>query len=162
TAEALSRALADQGVRVSGSLGFSNTYALGMRKDVAGRLGIRRISDLRAHPGLKLGFTNEFLDRADGWPGLRAHYQLPQTDVRGMEHALSYASLQAGSIDATDLYSTDAKIKAYDLQVLDDDRHYFPNYDAVVLYRADLEARAPQVVAAWRQLEGRITAADMQ
>src|SRR5207244_7722591 len=111
---------------------------------------------------LKFGFTNDFLDRADGWPGLRARYQLPQTNIRGMEHALAYTSLQSGSIDATDLYSTDAKIKRYDLQVLTDDRRFFPNYDALVIYRAELETRAPQIVAAWRKLEGRLSESDMQ
>src|SRR5207249_4712785 len=107
-------------------------------------------------------FTSEFLDRADGWPGLRAHYRLPQTKVKGMEHALAYTSLAAGRLDATDLYSTDAKIKSYDIAVLDDDKHYFPNYDAVVLYRADVETRAPRVVEAWKKLEGRIREQDMQ
>src|SRR5438445_9566795 len=79
-----------------------------------------------------------------------------------MEHALAYASLQSRSIDATDFYFTDAKITIYDLQILNDDRSYFPNYDAVVLYRAELETRVPQVVAAWRKLEGRISETDMQ
>jgi osmoprotectant transport system permease protein len=162
TLEALRDALARQGIRMGAPLGFNNTYAIGMRKDLAGRLGIRTISDLRNHPRLRLGFTSEFLDRADGWPGLRAHYQLPQTDVKGMEHALAYASLQSGSIDAMDLYSTDAKIKLLDLAVLSDDRSYFPTYEAVVLSRADLEGRAPQVVKDWQKLEGRVSAGAMQ
>jgi osmoprotectant transport system permease protein len=162
TQDDLRQALAERGIRMSEPLGFNNTYAIGMRKDVASRLGIRRISDLRDHPELTLGFTSEFLDRSDGWPGLRDHYRLPQTSVRGMEHALAYTSLQSGGIDATDLYSTDAKIPHYDLQVLDDDRNYFPNYDAVVIYRADLEERAPRAVEAFRKLEGRISAADMR
>ena len=162
TLESLRQALAEHGVRMSRPLGFNNTYALGMMKDVAARRGIHTISDLRAHPDLKFGFTSEFLDRADGWPGLRARYELPQTTVKGMEHALAYASLQSGDIDLTDLYSTDAKIKLYDLSVLEDDRKYFPQYEAVVLYRADLAGRAPEVVEAWRKLEGCISAADMQ
>jgi osmoprotectant transport system permease protein len=162
TPEAMTQALAESGIRMGRPLGFNNTYAIGMKKDVARRLGIRKISDLREHPELKLGFTSEFLDRSDGWPGLRAHYQLPQTTVKGMEHALAYASLQSDSIDAMDLYSTDAKIRAYDLEVLADDKDYFPNYDAVLLYRADLETRAPQVLEGWRTLEGRISEADMQ
>src|SRR5205807_6662212 len=162
TAEALGQALAEQGILMSRPLGFNNSYAIGMKKEVAARLSIRKISDLGNHADLRLGFTSEFLDRTDGWPGLRKRYQLPQTNVKGMEHALAYASLQAGSIDAMDLYSTDAKIKLYDLQVLADDRHYFPNYDAVVLYRAVLESRLPQVVQEWRRLEGRISEADMQ
>jgi osmoprotectant transport system permease protein len=162
TAEELREAMAKRNVRMGGHLGFNNTYALGMRKDVAGKLGVRTIGDLRTRPELKIGFTPEFLDRTDGWPGLRSLYQLPQTNVKGMEHALAYTSLEAGSIDVMDLYSTDAKIAILDLLVLDDNKHFFPNYDAVVLYRSDLEMRAPQVVAAWKALEGKITEADMQ
>ena len=78
-----------------------------------------------------------------------------------MEHTLAYASLNAGAIDATDLYSTDAKIKLYNLRVLADDKHYFPNYEAVVLYRTDLASRAAKIVEAWQKLEGRVSEADM-
>jgi osmoprotectant transport system permease protein len=133
-----------------------------MRKEKADKLGIRKISDLARHPDLKFGFTSEFMDRADGWPGLRDRYGLPQTDVKGMEHALAYTSLESGSVDAADLYTTDAKIPRYQLAVLDDDKGYFPQYDAILLYRDSLEERAPQVLAAWRQLEGKISEADMQ
>jgi osmoprotectant transport system permease protein len=162
TPEALRDALARHGVRIGRPLGFNNTYAIGMRKSAARALDVHRISDLSTQPQLVFGFTSEFLDRTDGWPGLRARYNLPQTNVKGMEHALAYTSLQTGNIDATDLYSTDAKIEVYDLQVLDDDKHYFPNYDAVVLYRADLETRAPRVIEEWQKLDGRITETEMQ
>jgi osmoprotectant transport system permease protein len=159
--EALRRALADKGVRMSRPLGFNNTYALGMKEETAERLGIRTISDLRRHPELKFGFTNEFMDRGDGWPGLRRRYQLPQQNVTGLEHALAYRGLDNGSIDVTDLYSTDAEIKYYGLRLLEDDQGYFPTYYAVLLYRADLEERAPEVVEALLQLEGRIPQAAM-
>lgn len=162
TDDSMRQALADSGIRMSRTLGFNNTYAVGMKKETADRLGISKVSDLRAHPDLRLGFTSEFLDRGDGWPGLRARYQLPQTDVRGMEHALAYVSLQKDSIDATDLYSTDAKILVYKLRVLDDDKQYFPKYDGLILSRADLQKQAPDVVAAWHRLEGKISDADMQ
>jgi osmoprotectant transport system permease protein len=159
--DALRDRLAGQGIRMSLPLGFNNTYAIGMRQEEAVRLGIRTISDLRSHPNLKLGFSNEFLDRADGWPGLRAWYQLPQQDVRGLAHDLAYQGLLDGKIAATDLYSTDAKIRRYNLRVLTDDRHYFPAYQAVLLFRADLEERAPEVVTALHRLEGQITEATM-
>jgi osmoprotectant transport system permease protein len=159
--EALRQALAERGVRMSRPLGFNNTYALGMRKDVAARLGVRSISDLKAHPELRFGFSNEFMDRADGWPGLRARYGLPQKDVRGLDHELAYRGLVAGGIDATDLYSTDATIRRYDLAVLADDLGYFPAYQAVLLYRADLPERAPAAVASFLRLEGAIREPDM-
>jgi osmoprotectant transport system permease protein len=150
-------ALADYGIRMSEPLGFNNSYALGMRKERAGRLGIRGISDLEAHPELTFGFTNEFMDRADGWPSLRAFYELPQTDVRGLDHDLAYRGLAGGTVDVTDLYMTDAEIAYYDLLVLQDDRGHFPDYHAVVLYRDDLRQRNPEAVAALLSLEGAIS-----
>jgi osmoprotectant transport system permease protein len=103
-----------------------------------------------------LGFSNEFLKRGDGWPGLRARYGLPQGEPRGLEHALAYAGLDSGAIDVTELYSTDAEIQHYGLRVLHDDLHHFPNYYAVYLYRKQLVDEAPDVVAAILELEGRI------
>jgi osmoprotectant transport system permease protein len=158
---ALRSALAGRGIGISASLGFENTYALGMRRADAERLGIRRISDLLRHPRLRLGFTNEFVDRADGWPALRARYGLSATSVRGLDHDLAYRALEAGELDVVDLYSTDAQIAQLDLAVLEDDRRAFPDYDAVVLYRLDLASRAPSVVEAIGRLEGTIEAGEM-
>ena len=153
----LRRALETRGIRMSPSLGFNDTYAIGMKEAVATSLGIRAISDLARHPELAFGFSNEFMDRGDGWPGLRARYHLPQKDVRGLDHELAYRGLQSGAIHATDLYSTDAEIAYYGLRVLDDDLGYFPAYNAVLLYRDSLAARAPQALAAILQLAGRIS-----
>jgi len=158
--DALRKALAEHGILMSRPLGFINTYAIGMKAEVAARLGIRTISDLRDHPDLQFGFSNEFMKRADGWPSLRAGYHLPQ-EARGMAHALAYDSLASGAIQATELYSTDAEIREYGLRVLEDDRHHFPNYQAVLLYRVDLKERAPQVVAAFLRLEGTISESAM-
>ena len=77
------------------------------------------------------------MDRADGWTGLRAHYNLPQSDVRGLDHDLAYRGLDSRSIDAMDLYSTDAEIKYYKIRSLRDDKNYFPDYHAVYVYRLD-------------------------
>jgi osmoprotectant transport system permease protein len=157
----LERRLAKQGIVMSASLGFSDTYALGMKEELAARLGIEKISDLAQHPELKFGFSNEFMDRADGWPGLRRHYGLQAADVRGLDHDLAYRGLATDAIQVTDTYSTDAKIVQYGLRVLDDDEHYFSDYDAVLLSRADLAERAPRVVAALATLEGAISQAEM-
>ncbi|GHG87282.1 glycine betaine ABC transporter substrate-binding protein [Comamonas sp. JC664] len=158
---ALREALAESGLRMSEPLGFNNTYALGMKEAEAQRLGIRRISDLKEHPELRFGFSNEFMDRADGWPALRSRYQLPQRDVRGLDHDLAYRGMESGALQLTDLYSTDAEIVAYGLRVLEDDLGHFPAYDAVLLYRDDLEARAPDALAAMLRLEGRVSEEDM-
>jgi len=153
---ALKKALEARGLRMSPPLGFNNTYALGMAEARAASLGISRISDLLNHPGLRFGFGNEFMNRADGWPALKRRYGLPQTNVRGLDHDLGYRGLAAGEIDVMDLYSTDAEIAYYGLRVLADDLKHFPAYDAVFLYRADLAARAPGAVGALMRLAGRI------
>ncbi len=161
TTEKLQAALARRGIRMSRSLGFADSYELGMTRKRAAELGIRSISDLRKHPSLRVGFSAPFLDRPDGWRALRRFYQLPQDTRDGMEHALAYAALSAGTLDVTDVYTTDAAIRQFDLVVLDDDRHFFPSYDAIILYREDLQARAPSVVEAWHRLEGKISESDM-
>ena len=129
---ALEAALAQAGLAMTAPLGFDNRYAIGMRRERAATLGITRLSDLAAHTALRLGLSNEFVSRADGWPGLRTAYGLPHRPD-GLDHDLAYRALASGAIDATDLYATDAEIPYYDLVVLDDDRGYFPSYAAVVL-----------------------------
>ena len=143
--------LRQEGVGMTGELGFNNTYALVMRRDRAAKLGIHDISDLRDHPDLNIGLTHEFLDRQDGWAPLSTRYGLQMQNVRGIDHALGYAALANGSIELKDAYSTDARIAENDLVVLDDDLHFFPQYQAVFLYRLDMDSRA---VAALEKLVG--------
>jgi osmoprotectant transport system permease protein len=161
SADALSAALATKGVGITRSLGFNDSYALGIPEALAARLNIKSISDLSAHPELRLGFSNEFLERKDGWPAVRAAYNLPQTNVTGLDHDLAYRAISSGATDVIDLYSTDAEIKFYHLRVLEDDRHFFPEYEAVYLYRLDLAHRAPAFLKAIHRLEGAIDAAQM-
>jgi len=161
TRERLAARLAEDGIRLGGAIGFENNYALGIPKPRADELGLTRISDLLAHPGLRLRFGNEFMDRADGWPGLRDFYGLPQRDVRGVEHELAYRALASGGADITELYTTDPEIAYYDLRTLDDDRGYFRRYEALLLYRADLEQRVPPAVTALKQSIGLIDAPRM-
>jgi osmoprotectant transport system permease protein len=150
-------ALAEQGIRMSHGLGFSNSYALGMKEERARELRIRAISDLRDRPGLRFRFCDEFLERRDGWPGLRKFYGLPQQDVGCIDHSAAYLGLQGGALDGMDVYTTDAEISHHNVRVLRDDLGYFPVYQAVLVYRADLVQRAPNVVAALRKLENQIT-----
>ncbi len=151
--QAIRKHLAREGITMSNPLGFNNTYALVMRRDIARRLGIRTISDLRRFPNLRAGLTHEFLRRHDGWEPLKRAYQLPIHNVRGIEHALGYQALMAGQIDLKDAYATDAKLRLFPLQLLEDDRNFFPEYQAVILYRKDLN---PKIVAVIRSLEGQI------
>lgn len=159
--EQIQTALARNGIRMSRPLGFNDTYAIGMRETEAARLGIRSISDLAKHPELRFGFSNEFMDRKDGWPGLRTRYGLASHKAQGLDHDLAYRGLASGTIDATDLYSTDAEIKYYKIRTLADDLHYFPTYNAVLLYRIDLEQKAPGAVETFLRLEGRIPEKEM-
>jgi len=154
--EDLNSALASQGIGVAVRLGFNNSYALAMREDRARSLGIRTVSDLAKHPGLKLGLSQEFIGRADGWPGLKAAYKMPYATPSGLDHGLAYEAIAAGKIDVMDIYSTDAKIERYALRVLEDDRKYFPSYEAVLLYRLDVPRRFPEAWRALQALEGRI------
>ena len=161
TPEQLRLALAEAGIRMTAPLGFNNTYALGMKEARAAELGIRSISDLRRHPALRFGFSNEFMDRQDGWPGLRDRYGLPQQNVRGLDHDLAYRGLETGAIDLTDLYSTDAEIAYYGLRVLEDNAGYFPPYEAVLLYRADLAERATGAEQVLKRLEDAVSGKEM-
>ncbi|MEJ2635575.1 MAG: glycine betaine ABC transporter substrate-binding protein [Calditrichia bacterium] len=149
-------ALVKYNIVMSNSLGFSDNYALGMKKSLAESLHITAISDLKKYPDLKFGFSNEFMDRADGWPGLKNAYQLPQKNVEGLEHELAYRALASGAIAVTDLYSTDANIRYYHLITLKDDKHFFPEYKAVFLYRAQLEKTAPKALKEMLKLQGMI------
>jgi osmoprotectant transport system permease protein len=154
----LAAALERNGMRMAGPLGFEDTYAIGMRRPDAARLGVRSLSQLARHPELEIGLTNEFLRRRDGWPRLRQVYGFSDARVRGMDHQLAYRALRSGNIAATDLYSTDPEIQAADLVVLEDDRRAFPRYDAVLLYRAVLHEAAVRALAS---LEGAIPAQEM-
>ena len=158
----LNAALAPMGLAVAVPLGFNNTYALALRADDARAKGITRLSDLEAHPELRLGLSQEFIGRSDGWPGLKRTYDLPFATPRGLDHGLAYEAIAQRQVDVIDIYSTDAKIDKYGLTVLADDRHYFPPYDAVLLYRADLPQRLPKTWQALARLEGSIDDASMR
>ncbi len=158
---ALNARLAKLGLAASVPLGFSNTYAVGVRKELAERLGLTRISDLAGHPGLRFGLSHEFLGRSDGWPGLKAAYALGHGDPGGLDHGLAYEALAAAEIDAVDIYSTDAKIARYGIVVLEDDRKFFPSYEAVLLHRSGTEHRFGAAFAEWKKIEGKIDASRM-
>jgi osmoprotectant transport system permease protein len=137
-------------------LGFNNTYALAMSEARAKSLGISRISDLAAAGarGLTLGLSHEFLQRGDGWPALSRAYGLTATPT-GLDHGLAYDAVAAGRVDVIDVYSTDAKLGRLGLRVLEDDRAFFPKYDAVLLMRKGIDT------APLQRLAGSIDAAAM-
>lgn len=158
TADRLTVALAPDGVEMLPTFGFSNTYALVVSNAAAEARGLATISDLAAHPDLRLAVSHEFLDRRDGWPGLRARYGLPQSPD-GIEHSLGYRAIADGTIDGMDAYSTDGELARYPLTLLADDRGFFPTYLAVPLARADLPPPARAVLT---RVAGTLDEARMQ
>lgn len=140
------------------TFGFQNTYALALKRELAQARHLRKISDLAGASGLRYGFSHEFLERKDGWPGLARAYGLDATPS-GIAHGLAYEAVDQGKLDITDVYSTDGDIRKFDLVLLDDDRHFFPDYFAAPLLRAGLD---PRISAILNELAGRIHEADMQ
>ena len=158
--DAMNLQLAPMGLGVAIPLGFNDGYALAVRGKDAQRLHLTTLSDLARHPELKLGLSNEFIGRADGWAGVAQRYGLLQKP-QGLDHGLAYAALENGQVDVIDIYTTDAKIKHLGLQVLADDKGYFPRYDAVVLYRLDVPQKFPRAWAALQARQGAISETQM-
>ena len=154
--------LAPMGLAVSVRLGFNNTYALAIPTRLAEARRITTLTDLKAHANLRLGLSQEFIGRADGWAGLKKAYDLPWTSLRGLDHGLAYDAVAQGEVDVIDIYSTDAKIGKYQLTVLTDDKQYFPRYDAVLLHKIDVATRFPKAWTAIALLSDRIDDSGMQ
>ncbi|XZE43841.1 glycine betaine ABC transporter substrate-binding protein [Pirellulaceae bacterium SH467] len=154
-------AMAKKGILMSDRLGFNNTYALGMRETDAARLGITKISDLRNHPELEFGISDEFMERQDGWKQLAEKYRFPDFRIKTMDHNLAYRGLEKGAIDITDIYTTDAEIDFYKLRVLEDDLGYFPTYYAVILMRQEFAERNPPIAARILELVGKLDSKTM-
>lgn len=143
--------------------GFNNTYALAVRREDAERVGWRTISDLRKDaPRLRAGFTSEFRERPDGYPGLREAYGFAFGRVVDMDPALMYQALAKGGVDVICAFATDGRIPAYDLVTLKDDRSFFPPYHAAPVVRlATLQAHSA-LRDALAPLTGAIDDATMQ
>ena len=135
-----------------------------MRREQAERLGIRTISDLLAHSrDIRPGFGPEFMNRPDGYPGLVRAYGLEFAHApREMDRNLLYQALAQGSIDLAAGDSTDGRIAALDLVQLEDDRQYFPPYEAVPLVARRISRRFPELQAVLNLLAGKIDAAAMR
>ena len=144
--------------------GFNNTFAITVRRRDATRYGLRRISDLaRVAPRWRAGFGYEFLERADGFRGLAAVYGLRfASPPTAMDLGLTYRALAEGKVDVIAGNSTDGQIQALGLVVLEDDRHYFPPYEAAPVIRQAALTRHSGVAAALDQLAGRISDAEMR
>jgi len=153
---------AEHGVNDVIALGFENAYALAMRRTRAEALGIHSIADLVAHaPQLTLASDYEFFARPE-WPSLQLAYGLDFAGQISMDSSLRYAALQAGEVDVITAFSTDGRIDAFDLVVLDDSRQAFPPYDALLLLAPGDDARRRAIRNALAPLAGRIDNAAMR
>jgi osmoprotectant transport system substrate-binding protein len=155
-------------VRVGPGLGFEDTFAMVVRGADARRLGLKTISDVVGRAGItRLGVGYEFAERPDGLRGLSAAYGLrfegdAGSGPRTMELGLLYRSLAAKQVDIVAGNSTDGAIRALDFVALEDDRHYFPPYEAVPLVREESLRRWPQIGVAMQRLAGKVSADEMR
>jgi osmoprotectant transport system substrate-binding protein len=151
-------------VEVGPPLGFEDTFAMVVRGEDARRLGMKTIDDAVAHAGqMKLGVGYEFEERPDGLRGLQAAYGLRFAgEPRVMDLGLLYRALEAHQVDMVAGNSTDGPIRALGLVVLQDDRHYFPPYEAVPLVREDSVRRHPAIQTALERLAGKVSADEVQ
>ncbi len=152
------------GVRVGPGLGFEDTFAMVVRGEDARKLGLKTISDTVGRPEIaRLGVGYEFAERPDGLRGLTAAYGLRFSgEPRTMELGLLYRALAGRQVDIVAGNSTDGAIKALDFVALEDDKHYFPPYEAVPLVREDALKRWPQIGVAMERLAGKVTADEMR
>jgi len=150
-------------IEVSPPLGFENTFAILVRGDDARQLNLREISDVAPHaPKWRAGFGQDFMSRADGYPGFSKAYNLKFAEVREMDLSLTYIALSSKQVDLIAGNSTEGRIAQLDLIQLDDDRHYFPPYQAVYLMRRDTLAQSPQLQGAIGTLTFAISTEEMR
>ncbi len=144
-------------------IGFNNTYAITVRGDQAEQLGLATVSDLKGHAHrLRGGFTAEFMERPDGYPGLRQAYALKLRSTVDLDPGLMYQALHGGQVDVICAFATDGRIAEYGLRVLDDDRRFFPPYDAAPIVRGEWLRAHPEVRDALAALAGTISDDDMR
>ncbi len=151
-------ALAERRLRLLSPIGLNNSYALAIRSQLSKSAGITKISDLRGNDDLRIAFAHEFLNRKDGWSGLKTLYGLAQS-VAGIDHGLAYQAIKDGQLDVIAAYTTDGELTRYDLVILEDDLGFFPRYLAAYLTHDHLPAEVQEVLESMR---GRIDDTRMQ
>lgn len=125
---------------------FNNSYTLAVPKNIAAEYNLYKMSDLaRVGRQLKAGTTLEFLNREDGLPGVSKTYNFSFADVKGIDGATRYVALNNGNVQVVDAFTTDGLLKKYNLQVLEDDKHFFPPYHGVPLIREEVLAKHPEL-----------------
>jgi len=150
-------------VEVSPPLGFDNTFAILVRGEDARQFNLKTVSNSAKYaPQWHAGFGHDFMVRPDGYPGFSRTYGLDFASVSDMALDLTYTALASHKVDLIAGNSTDGRIASLDLVQLEDDRHYFPPYEAVFLARKDTLARVPQLAAVLQRLAGAISTEEMR
>lgn len=142
--------------------GFDNTYALAVRKADAERENWKQISDLKSSHSLKAGFNAEFIERSDGYPGLKTAYQLGFAKVVNLDAGLVYQALKEKQVDVISAFATDGRLDAFDFRVLEDELHFFPQYDPAPVVRIDVLEKYPLIRQALEKLPGHLNQATMR
>ena len=157
--ESIQEALNKMGLVMSHSIGFDNNYSLAVSEKFSRENGLHKLSDLkRVEQKIRPGISHEFISRADGWVPLTRAYGLQLSGgIQAMEHTLAYQAIANDAVNLIDVYSTDAKIQTLGLVVLEDDLHFLPRYEAVILARKDFISREPKAWAALTKLEGSLS-----
>lgn len=151
------------GVRWLPPLGFENTYAIAVRRETSQKYSIHSLSDLaRESSHLRAGLTADFIGRDDGLPGIRKAYGINFSEVRPLSQAVKYQALASGAVDVIDGYSTDGLIERYNLVVVEDDRRFFPPYQAAAIVSPRLQREDRAAIAALAELSGRIDVTTMR
>lgn len=145
------------GIGIGYHIGFNNSYALGVTKEFSAKFDVRKISDLKKIEKLNFAFTEEFLNREDGWQGLKKHYGIWAAHLKSIDHDIAYRALTNGDVQVVDLYTSDPEIKRYDLVVLEDDLNFFAKYEAIYLYNK----KNTSLENIFRTLQFKITEANM-
>lgn len=162
SAERLREEMALKSISISPPIGINNSYGLAVKRETSRKLGLSKISELSRHPELRMAFSYEFMQRSDGYPAMVKHYKLaPQVPPVRMDHSLVYKSIEEGKSDVAEVYTTDSKIEKLGLEVLEDDRKFFPDYEGIYLVRTEALARWPELSEILKDLEGALSNEEM-
>ncbi|MBK5254078.1 MAG: glycine/betaine ABC transporter substrate-binding protein [Peptostreptococcaceae bacterium] len=146
----------------SGLYGFNDTYGIAMKRELAEELGIETYSDLAAASDkLVFGAEHDFFEREDGFPGLDDVYGFDFKKETGMDIGLKYLAIESGEVDVINIFSTDGKLKEYDMVVLEDDEYFFPSYYAATLIRQETLDEYPELEEVIAMLDGQISNEEM-
>lgn len=141
---------------------YNNTYAIAVSKKFADENNLKTISDLvRVKDKIKAGFTREFNDREDGYPGLKKLYQFEIPNIKEFEPKLRYVAVQSGDINLVDAYSTDPELAQYNMVILKDDKHLFPPYQGSPMMREETLKKYPELKKILEKLSGKISDEEM-